>query len=72
MGGEFQDKGHLDQYLEEWLSPRWSQPDRGLFSEEKQQSIQMEGFSPEESIIINQDPQGEISTMMLVKWPDKV
>ena len=33
MEGEFKDQGQLDQDLEEWLSPRGSQPDRGFFSE---------------------------------------
>ena len=40
MEGKFQDQGKLDQELEEWLSPRRSQPDSGFFSEEeKQESI---------------------------------
>ena len=44
MEGESQDQGQIDQYLEEWLSPRGSQPDHGLFSvEEKQESIHIEG-----------------------------
>ena len=40
MEGKFKDQGKLDQQLEEWLSTRGSQPDRGFFSEEeKQESI---------------------------------
>ena len=40
--GEFQDQGKLDQYLEEWLSPRGSQSIHGLLSEEeKQESIRI-------------------------------
>ena len=41
MGGKFQDQGQLDQDLEECLSPRESQTDSGLFSEEEQDSIQI-------------------------------
>ena len=34
---------HIDQHLEEWLSPRGIQPDSGFFSEEeKQESIHIE------------------------------
>ena len=41
--GEFQYQGRLDQDLGEWLSPRGSQPDCYLFSEEeKQDSIRIE------------------------------
>ena len=39
MEGEFQDKGHLDKYLEEWLSPIESQHDQSLFSEEEKKNI---------------------------------
>ena len=54
MEGEFQDQGHIYQYLEDWLSPIWIQPDRGLFSEEdKQEYIQIEGSVSEESIKSN-------------------
>ena len=35
MEGGFQDQGWLGQDLEEWLSLRGSQPDRGFFSGEK-------------------------------------
>ena len=34
MEGKFQDQGHLDQDLEEWLSPIGSQSVHSLFSEE--------------------------------------
>ena len=48
MEGEFQDQGQLDQYLEEWLSPRGSQYVHGFFSEEeKQESIRIEDSAPE-------------------------
>ena len=48
MEVKFQDQGQLDQYLEEWFSPRGSQPDRGFFYEEKQDCIKIEGLDPEE------------------------
>ena len=42
MEGELQDKGQLDQYLEEWLSPRGGQSVHGFFSENyKQESIRI-------------------------------
>ena len=67
-GGEFQYQGHLDQYLEEWLSPRGSQSVHGFFSEEeKKYSIRMEYLDPEGAIISNQDPEVETSTMVVVK-----
>ena len=45
MEGEFQYQGQLDQYLEEWFSPRGSQSVHGFFSEkEKQESIQIENW----------------------------
>ena len=48
MEGEFQDQGQLDQYLEEWLSPRGSQSVHVFFSEEeKQEYIRIEDSSPE-------------------------
>ena len=37
MVGEFQDQGHLDQDLEEWLYPRGSQSVHGFFYEEVKQ-----------------------------------
>ena len=73
MEGEFQDQGQIDQDLEEWLSPIGSKSVHGLFSEEqKQESIQIEDLAPERSIISNQSPEGETSTMIFVKWLDKV
>ena len=48
MEGEFQYQGQLDQYLEEWLSPRGIQYVHGFFSEEeKQESIRIEDSAPE-------------------------
>ena len=73
MEGELKDQGKLDQYLEEWLSPRWSQPDRSFFSkEEKQEYIRIEDSDTEGEIISNQSPEGVTSTMVVVKWSDKV
>ena len=73
MEGEFQDKRQIDQYLEECLSPRGSQYVHGLFyEEEKQESIGMEDSAPEGEIMSNQVPEGETSTMVVVKWSDKV
>ena len=73
MEGKFQDQGQLDQDLEEWLSPRGSQSVHGFFSEEeKQESIRMEDSAPEVARISNQAPEGEKSTMVVVKWSDKV
>ena len=71
--GEFQDQGQLDQDLEEWLSPRGSQSVHGFFSEEEnQESIQTEDSAPEGARISNQAPEGETSTMVVVKWSYKV
>ena len=73
MEGKFQYQGQLGQDLEEWLSPRGSQPDSDLFSEEdKQEPLQIEYLAPEGALISNQAPQGETSTMVVVKWSDKV
>ena len=73
MEGEFQDQGQLDQNLEEWYSPRWSQSVQDLFSEEeKQDSIKIEYSAPDGSIISNQAPQGGKSTMLVIKWSEKV
>ena len=73
MEGKFQYQGHLDHYLEEWLSLRGIQPDHGFFSDEdKQDSIWIKYSDPQESIIRNQSPEEETSTMVVVKWPDKV
>ena len=68
MEGEFQDQGQLDKYLEEWLYPRGSRSVHGFFSEEERQdSTQMEDLAPEGAIISNQAPEGETSTMVVVK-----
>ena len=73
MEGEFQDQGQLDQYLEEWLSPRGSQYVHGFFfEEEKQEYIRTEDSAPEGARISNQSTEGETSTMVVVKWSDKV
>ena len=73
MEGEFQYHGQLDQDLEEWLSPRGSQSVRGFLSkEEKQESIRTEDSAQEGAIMINQDPEGETSATLVVKWSDKV
>ena len=67
MEGEIQDQGHLDQDLEEWLSPRCSQPNHGFFSaEDKQESTQIYFPSPEGETIINQAQEVEISTIVVV------
>ena len=59
--------------LGEWLSPRGSQPDCGFFSEEeKKESIQIEDSSSEGAIISNQAPEGDISTMVVIKWSDTI
>ena len=69
MEGEFPYQGQLDQDLEEWLSPRGSQSVQGFFSEEERQdSIRMEDSAPEEAIMSKQAPEGETSTIVVVKW----
>ena len=73
MEGELQDQGQLGQNLEELLSPIGSQYVHGFFPEEqKQESIRMEDLAPEGAIMSNQDPEEETSTMVVVKWSDKV
>ena len=73
MEDEFQYQGQLDQDLEEWLSPRGIQSVHGFFyEEEKQESIRIEDSALEGEIISNQAPEGETSTMVVVKWSDKV
>ena len=73
MVGKLQDQGLIDQYLEEWLYPKGSQSIHGFFSEEeKQESIQIEDSAPEGEIISNQDLEGGKSTIVVVKWSDKV
>ena len=55
------------------MSPRGSQSVNGFLSEEeKQESIRTEDSDPEGAIISNQSPEGETSTMLVVKWSDKV
>ena len=55
------------------MYPRGSQPDRGFFSEEdKKESIQREDSDPEGAIISNKAPEGGKSTMLVIKWSDKV
>ena len=57
LEGELQDQGQIDQYLEEWLSPRGSQYVHGFFSEEeKKESIRMEDSAPEGAMISNEAP----------------
>ena len=69
----FQDQGQLHQYFEEWLSPRGSQSVNGLFSEEdKQESIWIGYSAREGAIISNQSPEEGTSTMVVVKWSNKV
>ena len=73
MECEFQDQGQLDQYLEEWLSPRGSQSVHGFFSEEeKKESTWIEDLAPEGAIITNQAPDGGTSTMVVIKRSEKV
>ena len=73
MEEKFQYKGYIDKVLEEWLYPRGSQPNRGFFSEDqKQESTRIEGLDSEGETIINQAPEGEIYTMVVVKWSDAV
>ena len=55
------------------MSPRGSQSVHGLFYEkEKQESIHIEDLAPEGAITSNQAPEGETSTMVVVKCSDKV
>ena len=73
MESEFQDQGQIDQELEEWLSPRESQSVHGFFSEnEKQESIRIEDLAPDGTIITNQYPEGGTSTMLVIKWSEKL
>ena len=68
MEGEFDYQVQIDQYLGEWLSPRGSQSVHGFFSEEeKQESIRMEDLAPDGAIISNQAPEGETSTVVVIK-----
>ena len=71
MEGKLHDQGKLNQGLEEWLYPRGSQTNRGLFSEEeKQKSTQIDGSFLEVPTISNQALYGSIYTMMVVKCSD--
>ena len=55
--------------LDDLFSPIGSQPDCSLLSEEEEiESTQIEYSAPEGAILINQDPEGEISTMPVMKW----
>ena len=73
MESEFQDQGQLYKYLEEWLSPGGIQSVHGFFyEEEKQESIWSEYSAPEAGKISNQDPEGETSTMLIIKWTEKM
>ena len=73
MEGELQDHGNIDKYLEEWLSPRGSQYVHGFLSEEdKQESKRIEDSAPEGAIISNIAPERETSTMVVVKWSEKL
>ena len=55
------------------MSPRGSQPDHNFLSEEEnQESKQIEYSAPEGEIISNQTREGEISTMVVVKWLDAI
>ena len=73
MEGGFQYQGQLDQYLEEWLSPIESKSFHGLFCEyDKQESIRIEDLAPDGTIITNQYPEGGTSTMLVIKWSEKV
>ena len=65
--GKLQYQRQIYQFLEEWLYPRVSQSDQGLFyEEEKQESIQIEGWAPDGAIIINQAPEGKTSNIVVV------
>ena len=73
MEGELKYQGQLDQYQEEWFYPRGSQSVHGFLSkDENQEYIQIEDSAPEGEIISNQAPEVETSTMVVVKWSDKV
>ena len=67
MEDKFQDQGHIDKYLEEWLSPRRIKTNRGLFyEEEKEDYTCIKDSSPEVAIINNQAPEGSISPKIVV------
>ena len=54
------------------LDPNISSVHGFFFEEEKQEYIQIEDSAPEGVIISNQAPEEETSTMVVVKWSDKV
>ena len=55
------------------MSPRGSQSVHSfLYEEEKQDSIQIEDSAPEGAIISNISLEGETSTMVVIKWPEKM
>ena len=59
--------------LEEWLSPRGSQTDCGFLSKEDTKYYkQIEDSAPKGAIISKQDSEGEISTMVVIKWSDTI
>ena len=73
MEGEFQDQGQPDQDLEDWFYPRGSQSVHGFFSkQEKQESIWMQDQAQKGSRMSNKAPEEETSTIVVVKWSDKV
>ena len=55
------------------MSPRGSQSVHGFFFEEdKQESIRIEDTATKGARIINQAPEGEIYTMVVIKWSDAI
>ena len=55
------------------MYPRWIQSVHGFFSEEdKQESIRIEYVAPDVAITSNQDPEGGTSTMVVIKWSEKI
>ena len=73
MEGKFQYQGQLDQDLKYWLSPIWSQNKCGFLSEDdKQDSTLIEGLDPEVSTIENKSPEGKISTIVVIKFSEKL
>ena len=66
MEGEFTRSGSA-------CSPRGSQYVHGFFSsDDKQESIRIEHSAPDGAIISNQTLEGGTSTMVVVKWSEKV
>ena len=66
-------QGHIDQDLEELSSSRGSQTNCSLFSEEeKNESTMIKFYATEGETISNQEPEGEINTMVVLKWSDAV